>query len=304
MEIMVNKNKIIEHETTVALGNFDGIHLGHRELINKTIDLSKENGTMPSIFTFDCNFNEFKIGSKDTSLMSEVQKESMLDDLGIELLYIVNFCDVIKNMTPEEFVTEILLKKLNARVVIVGFNFKFGHKANGNVETLSELSKKYRFEVIVIPPIIKDDNLVSSTLIRQLINKGDVVQANKLLGRNYSMRGKVIRGKGRGTNLGFATANLECDVDYVSPKNGVYDTIVKYNNKSYASITNIGINPTFADVGFSIETHIIDFKEDIYGEYIEVEFIDFIRPEKKFETVKDLVRKVKADIQEVKNRSN
>lgn len=304
MEIMVNKNKIIEHETTVALGNFDGIHLGHRELINKTIDLSKENKTVPSIFTFDCNFNEFKIGSKDTSLMSKVQKESMLDDLGIELLYIVNFCDVIKNMTPEEFVTEILLKKLNARVVIVGFNFKFGHKANGNVETLSELSKKYRFEVIVIPPIIKDDNLVSSTLIRQLINKGDVVQANKLLGRNYSMRGKVIRGKGRGTNLGFATANLECDVDYVSPKNGVYDTIVKYNNKSYASITNIGINPTFADVGFSIETHIIDFKEDIYGEYIEVEFIDFIRPEKKFETVKDLVRKVKADIQEVKNRSN
>ena len=304
MEIMVNKNKIIEHETTVALGNFDGIHLGHRELINKTIDLSKENKTVPSIFTFDCNFNEFKIGSKNTSLMSKVQKESMLDDLGIELLYIVNFCDVIKNMTPEEFVTEILLKKLNARVVIVGFNFKFGHKANGNVETLSELSKKYRFEVIVIPPIIKDDNLVSSTLIRQLINKGDVVQANKLLGRNYSMRGKVIRGKGRGTNLGFATANLECDVDYVSPKNGVYDTIVKYNNKSYASITNIGINPTFADVGFSIETHIIDFKEDIYGEYIEVEFIDFIRPEKKFETVKDLVRKVKADIQEVKNRSN
>ena len=304
MEIIVNKNKVIEYETTVALGNFDGIHLGHRELINKTIDLSKENGTVPSIFTFDYNFNEFKIGSKDTFLMSEVQKESILNDLGIELLYIVNFCDVIKNMTPEEFVIDILLKKLNARVVIVGFNFKFGHKANGNVETLSELSKKYRFEVIVIPPIINDNNLVSSTLIRQLINKGEVVQANKLLGRSYSMRGKVIRGKGRGTNLGFATANLECDVDYVSPKNGVYDTIVEYNDKRYASITNIGINPTFSDVGFSIETHILDFKEDIYGEYIEVEFLDFIRAEKKFDTVKYLVSQVKADIEEIKNRVN
>lgn len=304
MEIIVNKNKVIEYETTVALGNFDGVHLGHRELINKTIDLSKENGTVPSIFTFDYDFNKFKIGSKDTSLTSKVQKESILDDLGIELLYIVNFCDVIKNMTPEEFVTEILIKKLNARVIIVGFNFKFGHKANGNVETLNELSKKYRFEVIVIPPIIKYGNLVSSTLIRQLINRGEVTQANKLLGRNYSMRGKVIRGKGRGTNLGFATANLECDVDYVSPKNGVYETIVNYNGKKYAGITNIGINPTFSDVSFSIETHILDFKEDIYGEYIEVEFLDFIRAEQKFDTVKHLVSQVKSDIEEIKNRVN
>ncbi len=302
MEIMVNKNKIIEHEITVALGNFDGIHLGHRELINKTIKLAKESKTIPSIFTFDCNFNEFKIGSKDTALMSKVQKESILEELGIELLYIVNFCDLIKNMTPEEFVTEIIIKKLNAKIVIVGFNFKFGHRANGNVETLKELSRKYRFEVIVIPPIIKYDNLVSSTLIRQLIGKGDITRANKLLGRNYSMRGKVISGKGRGKNLGFATANLKCDIDYVSPKNGVYETIVSYKGTEYASITNIGVNPTFSDVKFSIETHIIDFKEDIYGEYIEVEFLDFIREEKKFNTVDDLVCQVNKDIEEVRSR--
>lgn len=302
MEIMVNKDKVIEYETTVALGNFDGIHLGHRELINKTINLARESKTTPSIFTFDCNFNEFKIGSKDTALMSKVQKEVLLEKLGIELLYIVNFCDFIKNMTPEEFVTEIILKRLNATKIIVGFNFKFGYKANGNVETLSELSRKYRFEVIVIPPIIKDDNLVSSTLIRQLIGHGNITHANKLLGRSYSMRGEVISGKGRGKNLGFATANLKCEVDYVSPKNGVYETIVNYKGNKYRSITNIGVNPTFSDVNFSIETHIIYFKEDIYGEYIEVEFIDFIRSEKKFDSVDELVRQVNLDIKEVMSR--
>ena len=299
MEIIIGKNKIIEKQTTVALGNFDGIHLGHRELIKNTIDSAKMSKTIPSIFTFDCNFNEFKLGSKDRSLMSYGQKELLLEKLGIELVYLVKFCDEIKKMSPEDFVREIICRKLNAKTVVVGFNFRFGYRALGNIETLKLLSEKYGFKVIIVDPIVKNENLVSSTLIRELISNGDIMDANEMLGRSYSMRGKVISGKGRGKKLGFATANLKCDTDYVSPINGVYKTIVSYKNNSYKSITNIGTNPTFSDVKFSIETHIIDFNKDIYGEYIEVEFLDFIRKEQRFNSVEDLVEQVKLDIKKI-----
>ena len=299
MEIVINEEKIIEYGTTVALGNFDGVHLGHRELINTAISLARTSETTPSVLTFGCDFNEFKLGLTDTLLMSKAQKEVILSELGIELLYILDFCDEVKKMSPEEFVKKIILERLNAEIVIVGFNFRFGHKAKGDAQTLSELSEKYGFKVVIIPPIIKDDNLVSSTLIRRLISQGDVKNANKMLDRNYNMRGKVISGKGRGKKLGFATANLKSDIDYVSPKNGVYKTIVSCEGKDYKSITNIGTNPTFSDVGFSIETHIIDFDKDIYGDYIEVEFLDFVRKERKFNSIEELIEQVNKDIEEV-----
>ncbi len=300
MEIVRNEEKIIEYGTTVALGNFDGVHLGHRELINTTISLAKASDTTPSVLTFGYDFNEFKLGKADTLLMSKLQKEEIFSELGIELLYILGFCDEIKNMSPEEFVKTIILKRLNVKTVIVGFNFRFGYKAKGDCKTLSELSEKYGFKVVIIPPIIKDDNLVSSTLIRRLITQGDLKNANRMLNRNYNMRGKVISGKGRGKKLGFATANLMCDIDYVSPRNGVYKTMVNYEGKDYKSITNIGTNPTFSDVGMSIETHIIDFDKDIYGEFIEVEFLDFVRKEKKFNGIEELIEQVNKDIEEVK----
>lgn len=299
MEIITDNKKNIDSITTVALGNFDGIHLGHKELIDTTVNLSKKNKTIPSVLTFDTNFNQFKLGSKDKSLMSDKQKQTILKQLGIELLYIVKFCEEIKNMSPEEFIRKVILEKLNADTVVVGFNFKFGCNALGDIKVLEELSRKYKFKSVIMPPVMKDDSLVSSTLIRRLISQGDICSANKMLGRNYSMRGKVISGKGRGKKLGFATANLKCDIDYVSPMNGVYETIVKYDNQEYKSITNIGINPTFADVSFSIETHIIDFNKDIYNEYIEIEFIKFIRKEKKFDTIDDLINQVNRDIKKV-----
>lgn len=303
MKIVRNINAKTNMKTTVALGNFDGIHLGHKALIDTTVNLAKKSQTTPSIFTFDCNFNEIKLGSKDTFLISEKKKEIILEKLGIKLLYIEKFCNKIKNMSPEEFVSEILISKLNAKIIVIGFNFKFGHKALGDVDTLKLLSKKYNFEVVVIPPIIRNNELVSSTLIRSLISEGEIKQSNELLDRNYSMIGRVIRGKGRGKHLGFATANLKCDANYVSPKNGVYKTLVNYKDKLYNSITNIGVNPTFSDVNFSIETHIIDFKQDIYGEEIEIEFLDFIRSERKFSTVKDLVEQVNLDISKVSIKS-
>lgn len=300
MKIVTDKNKKIEYETAVALGNFDGIHLGHKKLIDTMIEISKKMKIIPSVFTFDCDFNEFKLGNKYNYLFSEKQKELILKDLGVELLYKIKFCQEIKSMTPEEFIKEIIIKQMNAKLIVVGFNFKFGYRAQGDVSVLQELSKKYDFKLEIISPIIKDDNIISSTLIRDYIVSGQINQANKMLGRNYSILGEVIRGKGRGSNLGFATANLKCDANYVSPKYGVYRTTVIYNNKEYKSITNVGSNPTFNDVGFSIESHILDFSKSIYGERIEIIFEDFLREEQKFESIEMLVEQVNNDIEKVK----
>lgn len=300
MKIVTDKNKIIKYETAVALGNFDGIHLGHKELIDTMIDISTKRDITPSVFTFDCDFNEFKLGNKHSLLVSEKQKELILENLGVKLLYKVKFCKEIKDMTPEEFIRDIIVKKLNAKVVVVGFNFRFGHRAEGDVSALEELSKKYDFELEVMSPIIEDDSIVSSTLIRDFIVNGQIRHANKMLGRSYSISGEVVRGKGRGNKLGFATANLNPDANYVSPKDGVYRTMVNYDNKVYRSITNIGSNPTFNDVSFSIETHILDFSKSIYGESIEVVFLDFIRKEQKFETIEMLIDQVNKDIEAVK----
>lgn len=300
MEI-INRKKSIELNTAVALGNFDGIHLGHKKLIDTMVSMAKKDSLVPSVFTFDYDFHSFKLGNTHTSIVSERQKEKFLEDLGVEILYIADFCEQMKTMEPEEFVRDIMINRLNAKLIVVGFNFKFGHKAKGDTVLLEELSEKYDFKLNIISPVVKDSHLVSSTEIRELIRSGDIRSANIMLGRNYSMEGTVIRGKGRGHKLGFATANLKCDADYVIPKFGVYDSEVIYREKRYRGITNIGANPTFADIVFSIETHLIDFSKDIYGEQIEIELLRFIRPEKKFESVEKLVIQVKKDIEMVKS---
>lgn len=303
MEI-INTDKSIELNTAVALGNFDGIHLGHRKLIETMITMSKSQNLVSSVFTFDYDFHGFKLGKSHTSIVSESQKEKILQCLGVEVLYIVDFCEKIKNMQPEEFVKEIIIKRLNAKLVVVGFNFKFGHKAKGDTNLLKELSEKYGFKLVVIPPVEKNSKLISSTVIRTLIQNGNIACANSMIGRPYSLEGTVVRGKGRGHKMGFATANLRCDADYVIPKFGVYDSFVVYEGKCYRSVTNIGANPTFSDVVFSIEAHIIDFKKDIYGERIEIELLEFLRPEAKFDTVDDLITQVNKDIAVVESRIN
>ncbi|AFS78561.1 bifunctional riboflavin kinase/FMN adenylyltransferase RibF [Gottschalkia acidurici 9a] len=302
MKIIADKNEKLSSKTAVALGNFDGIHLGHQKLIESMVSMAKDRKLSPSIFTFDDNFNQFKLGTINNFIMSKSQKENLLENLGIETLYMVNFDKNFMEMSPEEFIKTIIIEKLNANLVVIGFNFKFGYKAKGDKDTLIRMSEKYGFEVKIIPPVIRNDCIVSSTVIRNLIKEGKVQEANEMLGRPYCVRGTVITGKGRGKKLGFATANLKCEIDYIPPKHGVYRTNINYNGLTYKSITNVGSNPTFNDVGFSIETHIINFDKNIYNENIEIEFLEFIREEKKFKSIEDLVYQVKSDIHKVVSR--
>ncbi|KNF08866.1 riboflavin biosynthesis protein RibC [Gottschalkia purinilytica] len=300
MKIILNKDENVEYRTGVALGNFDGIHIGHKHLISTMKSKSVERNLVPAVFTFNNNCTQMKTKNKCNTLISDKQKAEIIDDLGVDVLYMVNFDDEFRRMTPEDFIRDIIVKKLNAKLVVVGFDFRFGYKAEGDSNYLMQAASKYGFECLVIEPITNNKQVISSTHIRDLIKNGDIREANLLLGRPYTMRGTVIGGKGRGKGLGFATANIDCEIDYLPPKFGVYKTYTVYKGKEYLSITNVGRNPTFEDIIFSIETHILDFDMDIYGEQIQIKFIEFIRDEKKFDNVQALISQVISDIDTVR----
>lgn len=288
--------------TVVALGNFDGLHIGHQTLIKQIVDIAKKENLVSTVFTFDnhttCTLKDRNIPKK---LISKNRKITLFKELGIELLYMVQFTETLMQFTPLEFVEKVLVDILNVRKVVVGFNFRFGYLAKGDVKYLKEVSAKYNFDVIVVPPITKNNILVSSTKIRELIRNGEVNLANKLLGRRYSIEGKVIRGRGIGKKLGIPTANILIDSNIVIPKIGVYKTNTIIDGNKFLSITNIGFNPTFNGGKLNIETHILDYSQNIYGKAILIEFIDFIREEKKFDDISKLVEQVKLDIKALEN---
>ncbi|WP_069649560.1 bifunctional riboflavin kinase/FAD synthetase [Caloranaerobacter ferrireducens] len=288
--------------TVVALGNFDGLHIGHQTLIKQIVDIAKKEKLVSTVFTFD-NHTTSTIKGRNTPkiLISKNRKIALFKELGVELLYMVQFTETLMQFTPLEFVEKVLVDILNVRKVVVGFNFRFGYLAKGDVQYLKEIGTKYNFDVIVVPPITKDNILVSSTQIRELIRSGKLNLANKLLGRKYSIEGKVIKGRGIGRKLGIPTANILFDSNIVIPKVGVYKTNTIIDGNKFSSITNIGFNPTFSGEKLNIETHILDYSQNIYGKTILIEFIDFIREEKKFDDISKLVEQVKLDIKILEN---
>lgn len=286
-------------ETGIALGNFDGIHIAHKEIILNTIKDSKKMNLNSSVLLFD-NHTKSIIESKSPSVItSKEQKLEILKKLGIDTVYIIPFDKELMKLSPEDFVKNILLDKLNVKHICVGFDYKFGHRASGDNITLKKLGEIYGFNTRIIDPIYKD-NIISSTKIRSLIKEGRIKDANDLLGRNYSIIGKVVDGNKMGHKLGFPTANLDIKDNYVIPKNGIYETRVIVDRKTYKGATSIGTNPTFENNILKIENHILNFNKNIYGKLIEVEFIRFIRDEKRFKNIEDLKDRIKKDIEDIK----
>ena len=301
--LVIDNYKKIEENTVVALGNFDGIHKGHIEILKRGKKKAVELGYKFVVVTFDDKLTEKKSYGSSGNIMSFTQKFELIRSLGAEILYILKFDSELKNMSREEFIEEFLINRLNSKVIYIGFNFKFGKNAEGDVSYLKKA--KLPFYVEVVEPIKYNGKLISSTLIRDYIKCGKIDEANKLLAVPYTISGLIVRGKGRGKKLGFATANLQSDDKYLPPKFGVYETETKLNGQIYKSLTNVGENPTFGDISsFSIETHILGFDEDIYGEKIDVEFVRFIRDEVKFTTVSNLVEQVKSDISVIESQSS
>lgn len=287
--------------TAIALGNFDGIHIAHKELILNMVEDAKETGLKPGILLFHTHTRLTLEGKSPSLLTSKEQKIEILKDLGIEIIYSIEFDKNLMKLSPDEFIKKILIKKLNAKSICVGFDYRFGFKASGNVDVLKELGDRYGFKVIVIDPIYKD-NVVSSTRIRNLIREGKIEEANEMLGRNYSIIGKVVGGNKMGNKLGFPTANLELEDNFIIPKIGIYETNIILDGKLYIGATSVGTNPTFENNILKIENHILDFQGDIYGKIIEVRFIRYLRDEVKFENIEDLKEQINKDIKDIKLR--
>lgn len=304
MEVIrsTNKNNHFDANTGVGLGNFDGLHIGHMALINTLIRESRLNGLSSVVYTFTKHPENILRKKLITPLLlTEQKKIDLLTEISLDYLYFDEFNEDFSRLSPEEFVKYILLDKLHIKLAVVGYDYKFGYKGQGEVPFLKELGKKYGFKVIVIPAIKCDNQIVSSTKIRQCIIDGDLETAYKLLGRNYSITAEVVSGRRIGNTIGFPTANIHPERFLVLPANGVYITKTLLDGRFYNSITNVGYNPTFEDIQEkTVETHIIDFNQDIYGKKIEVFFLRKIRDEKKFGNVELLKQQIAHDMGEAK----
>lgn len=279
----------LETSTYIALGSFDGLHLGHLSLINKTIELSKTNNSKSMIFTFKNHpLSIINAEMVPKLLLNNETKVAILSKLGVDYINMIEFNKNVMQMCPEEFVSGIV-SKYNACGLIVGFNYRFGYKNLGDVELLETLSKKYGFKLYVMSPVEYGGEPISSSRIRNVLSEeGNINKANFMLSRQFMIEGAVIKGKQLGRKLGFPTINLNYDRSFVLPRGGVYYTNIEYMNSIYKGITNIGYNPTVENTKLSVETFILNFNQDIYGENVRIYFIDRIRDEKKFYSLEEL----------------
>ncbi|WP_333859166.1 bifunctional riboflavin kinase/FAD synthetase [Clostridium sp.] len=282
--------------TYIALGSFDGLHLGHMSLINKTIKLAKSNGAKSMVFTFKNHpLSTINPDLAPKILMDTECKVNVLRNAGLDIINMANFNREFMKIHPEDFVIH-LLNNYRAKGIIVGFNYRFGYKNLGDVSLLKKMSKNYKFSLNVIDSVKYKGQVVSSSIIRTLISdEGDMKKVNKLLTRPFAIQGKVIHGKHLGRKLGFPTINLDYDKKFIIPKGGVYYTIVQLDNGIFKGITNVGYNPTTCDNRLSIETHILNFNEDAYGKNAKIHFIERIRDELKFNGLSELANQLKKD---------
>lgn len=290
-----NSQDVREFNNYIALGSFDGLHVGHLSLIYKVVELAENNNGKSMVFTFKNHPKSFIDEANSPKLLIDNKKKTeVLNKNGIDIVCFKEFDYEFMKMSPKEFV-EFLVLKYNAKGIVVGFNYKFGYKNLGNIELLKELQKQYGYELYVMEACSYKEEVVSSTRIRKAISDGDVLEASKMLNRPYSLIGEVIDGRKIGRTIGFPTANLKYDKNFILPGIGVYYTNIKVNNKIYKAITSVGSNPTVDGKKITVETYILDFNKDIYGEIVEVSFIKKIRNEKKFKGLEQLKAQIEKD---------
>lgn len=282
--------------TVTALGNFDGVHKGHQQIIGRTVKLAEAAGMKSAVFTFS---NHTRTLLKNQPAVKNIlyaeEKAAIMEDMGIDYLFNIPFTPEIMKMSPEEFVKGLLLDTFLMREVYCGFNYRFGHKAAGNPELLMQLGQELGFAIHVQNPYKIDEIVVSSTYIRALIEEGRMEECAKFMGRMYAIGGEVVVGNKLGRTIGFPTSNIVIDENMATPPNGVYITYCNYNGVKYPSITNVGNKPTIGDYKKNVETHIFNFDRELYGKHIKVEFIKRTREEKKFDSVEALSNQIKSD---------
>lgn len=280
----------------VAIGNFDGVHLGHRSLFALACRRAEESGLESAVLTFRPHPMKLLFPNRRIFLITSYERKAdLIASCNIDNLMIASFDHQFADLTAVEFVRRVIVQHLGAAVVIVGENYAFGRNREGSLATLCEFGKQFGFSVEVAPSFLVDGELVSSTKIRAAIMQGDIVQASRFLGRECAITGKVVPGKGRGRGIGFPTANLISEVE-LFPKEGVYAVWVEYQERRLMGVMNIGYNPTFADTGLTVEVHILDFDKDIYGSELKIIFVKRLRSEKSCSGIEELQLMIAADV--------
>jgi len=284
--------------SVIAIGTFDGIHLGHQRLLEFTIAKAKEKGAVAAALTFEPP--PLKVLRPDVApprISTNQQRMDWFGAVGMEATVVLPFTKELAALEPGDFVSQILVRRLDVRAVVVGENFRFGHKHAGDVRLLRQLGMKYGFEVVVHEPVTLKGEVVSSTRIRKLVVEGDVRHAARLLGRAFALTGEVVSGTGRGRKFTFPTLNLKAEQELL-PARGVYitRTVLDEEMSSHRSVTNVGIRPTFNGSGLSVETHLLDYSGNFSPKRIEVRFWRKLRDEKKFSGAEELKEQIAKDI--------
>jgi len=302
MIIYKNLNIKKKHQgSIVAIGNFDGLHVGHQKVLHEAKQKAKRENLKFGLITFEPVPTMFFNNSiKNHRINSLRQKIYFLKKIQLDFLIIINFNKTFANLSAEEFIKKILFKKIKSKYVFVSKNFKFGKKRLGDIKTLKRFEKKYFYKTIITIPHKKKEKIVSSTLIRKIIYKGRVQEAEKLLGRPWCVEGEVIKGFQRGRKIGFPTCNIDLST-YTLPKLGVYSIQVPIGNSKKKGIANVGYRPTFNGKNLLLEVNIFGIKKNLYKKILKISFIKFIRAEKKFKNINQLKVQIKKDIVSTQN---
>ena len=281
----------------VTLGNFDGVHRGHQYIIARTLEYARDKGRPALLTTFRPHpLKVIRPGSAPPLLMAHEEKMRRIEELGVGHALIIPFTPEFAEVSAEAFVREVLRGDLGASAVFVGNNFNFGRGREGSVSLLRELGKEQGFLVPVLPDFLILGSPVSSSRIRRAILSGEVELARELLGRPFSVAGRVVHGDSRGSSLGFPTANLRTDSELL-PADGVYVTLSSAGGREHPSVTNVGSRPTFEKATFAVETHFLEGSEDLYDQALEVRFLARLRPEVRFASREQLVRQIASDVE-------
>lgn len=279
-------------DTAVALGYFDGVHHGHRKVIELAVECKKE-GLTPVVFTFS---HTPKKGDDMQQLLTLEQRAEKLKELGIEILYIIDF-QLVKNYSPEDFIEKIVKNIFNAKKVFCGFNYHFGKNGAGDCHDLKRLCSEFNIETQVADPVIVDGETISSSRIRNLLRKGEIEKANELMGYDFGYHSQAVRGKRIGSQIGTPTINQNIEKEIILPEFGVYASVVTFDGKSYAGVTNVGVKPTVTGRNIPLcETWLPEYKGgDLYGKIVDVRLKHFIRKERKFNGLEELKSAIEKD---------
>jgi riboflavin kinase/FMN adenylyltransferase len=292
-DLLLNKGTII------TIGTFDGVHLGHKKILNQLIEKKTQCDLDTLVFTFDPHPRKVLFPEqKDLKLINNTkEKVELLDNLGIDHVLVYPFNKSFSEINPEDYISKILVEQLKAKCIIVGYDHRFGKNREGGLDLLMHFSEKYNYEVVEIKAEDINSINISSTQIRKAIEAGNIELANQFLGYHFFITGKVAEGKKLGRTIGFPTANIVVEeIEKIIPKIGVYAVKVKYNNEVFNGMLNIGVNPTVSsNLKLKMEVHLFDFNSQIYGEELKLSFVCRVRDEQKFSGIDELTQQLKKD---------